>query len=119
MTEEFEKLRKLLASLEKRATALDARLAKLEGKTDQYTPRTMAIMREGIPLEIFSRSALIENEFEVIGQYPYDMHDRERGQVERSIDIHAMKDSVYTVPPNGGARSGESWPERSHILAAA
>jgi hypothetical protein len=114
--DEYEGLRKKIAALEERAGALERRYEKLVGKADEFTPRINAIMRGGIPLEIFSRQSLIEADFDVFGIYPFDYINKERGITERSVDIYATKDSTYTVPEGSGKRSGESWPERSHLL---
>ncbi len=116
MADETDALRKKVAELERRAETLEKRYDRLVGKAESFTPRATAIEREGIPLEIFCRLALLENGYEVFGLYHYDMHDRERGIVERSVDVYAVKDSVYSVPADGGRRAGESWPERNHLL---
>lgn len=116
MADATDTIRKKLAELEKRAETLEKRYDRLLGKAEAFTPKATAIDREGIPLEIFCRLALLENGFEVFGLYHYDMHDRERGAVERSADVYAAKDSVYTVPADGGPRAGESWAERNHLL---
>lgn len=115
--EELEKFRQQLNSMEKRANSLEKRYEKLVGKADEYIPRTNAIMREGLPLEIFSRLSLIDSEYEVFPIYPFDYNSRDNGEVERSVDIYACKDSTYTVPDDGGRMAGQSWAERDHILA--
>lgn len=114
--DEVESLRKKIVALEKRANSLDKRYDKLIGKVDEFIPRTNAIMREGLPLEIFSRLSLINAEYDVFSIYPFDYYSREKGLIERSIDIYASKDSTYTVPEDGGRMAGQSWPERDHLL---
>jgi hypothetical protein len=110
MSDDIEGPRKTIAALEKRAETLEKRYDRIVGKADEFVPKTTAIMREGIPLEIFTRLSLINSDFEVIGIYPYDYISRERDAVERSVDIYASRDSVY---------SEEGKPplyERNHLL---
>lgn len=116
IADDVENLRKRLQGLEARADNLQNRYEKLIGKADEFTPRTNAIMRAGIPLEIFSRQSLIEANFEVFGIYPFEYINRQNELTERSVDIYGARDTVYTVPEGSGQRSGESWPERIHLL---
>jgi hypothetical protein len=67
-------------------------------------------MREGIPLEIFTRLSLVNSDFEVIGIYPYEYISRERDAVERSVDIYASRDSVYSE------EGKQPLYERNHLL---
>lgn len=48
--EDIEQLRRLLANLEKRAETLEKRYDRLVGKAEEFAPRAISIMREGIPL---------------------------------------------------------------------
>lgn len=114
--DELERLKKQISELAAKAEALEKRYSRLIGKVDGYVPRTTSIMREGLPLEIFSRAALMERDFRVFGLYPYQYFSENQTDVERSIDIYAMRDSVYTVPDGQGRMSGKSWPERNHLL---
>ena len=88
MADDSDAFRKKIAELEKRAETLEKRFARLVGQADQFAPRTTSIMREGIPLDIFSRLALLENDFEVFGSYAYTLYDKDRDEVERSVDIY-------------------------------
>jgi hypothetical protein len=114
--DELERQKKQFSELAAKLEALEKRYSKLIGKVEEYVPRTTAIMREGLPLEIFSRMALMERDFQIFGLYPYQYFSESQTAVERSIDIYAMRDSVYTVPDGRGLMSGESWPERNHLL---
>jgi hypothetical protein len=71
-------------------------------------------MREGIPLEIFARQALINERFEVFGIYPYEYYNRERDISERSVDIYASRDSAYASADDPAGRRGRL--ERNHLL---
>jgi hypothetical protein len=114
--DELERQRKQIAELATKLEALEKRYNRLIGKVDGYVPRTTAIMREGLPLEIFSRMALKERDFTVFGLYPYRYFSESQAAVERSVDIYAVRDSVYTVPEGRGNLSGKSWAERNHLL---
>lgn len=111
-----EELRNKLVVLERRADNLEKKFDRIVGKSDEYVPRTTALMREGIPLEIFSRIAIIDGGFSVFGTYPFKYFNNKENYIERSVDIYAMRDSVYTVPDGKGRMSGQSWPERDHLL---
>jgi hypothetical protein len=113
MDEKVDALRKSIAALEKRAETLEKRYDRIVGRADEFVPKTTAIMREGIPLEIFTRLALINNNFEVFGIYPYEYISRERDTIERSVDVYAVRDSVYS------ADGGVPLPERNHLLVEA
>jgi hypothetical protein len=113
---DFEKQQKRIAELDKKLDALEKRYNKLLGRADEYIPRTTATMREGLPLEIFSRMAPIERDFRVLGLYAYSYFSKSESVVERSIDIYAVRDSTYTVPEGHSKMSGKSWPERDHLL---
>jgi hypothetical protein len=114
--DELERQGKQLAELAKKLEALEKRYDRLIGKVDHYVPRTTAIMREGLPLEIFSRMALLKSDFQVFGLYRYVYFSESQMPVERSVDIYAVRDSVFTVPQGQGRMSGQSWPERNHLL---
>jgi hypothetical protein len=114
--DEAESLRKTIVELEKRASSLEKRYEKLIGKADEFVPRTTAIMREGVPLEIFSRLSVIQQGYEVFGTYSFIYNSAAKDFIERSVDIYAVRDSVYAVPEGEGRLSGQSWPERDHIL---
>lgn len=111
-----EILRKALAALEKRAEILEKRFDRIIGKADEFTPRTSAIMREGVPLEIYSRLSLMNAGFDVHGIYSFPYRTTESQDIERSVDVYAVRDSVYTFPEGKGRMSGQSWPERTHVL---
>jgi hypothetical protein len=112
----IEKMRATIASLETRTKNLDERLARILGKFDEFAPRTQSIMREGVPLEIFSRLALMHAGYDVFGTYSFVYKNGESTEIERSVDIYAVRDSVYTVPEGKRKISGQSWPERQHML---
>ncbi len=114
--DELDRLRKQISEFAAKMEALEKRYSKLIGKIEGYVPRTTATMREGLPLEIFSRMALMERDFKVFGLYPYQYFSESQTAVERSVDIYAMRDSIYTVPDGRGHMSGKSWPERNHLL---
>jgi hypothetical protein len=114
--DELERLKKQASELATKLEALERRYSRLIGKVDEYVPRTTAIMREGLPLEIFSRMALMERDFQVFGLYPFQYLSESQTAVERSVDMYAVRDSVYTVPEGRGRMSGQSWPERNHLL---
>lgn len=112
----LESLRKTLVALEKRAEVLEKRYDRIIGKADQFVPRTSAVMREGVPLEIYSRLSLMNAGFDVHGIYSFVYRTTESQDIERSVDVYAVRDSVYTVPEGKGQMSGQSWPERMHVL---
>lgn len=113
---EPEKLRKQIARLEARAGSLEKRLDRILGKMDGYTPRSTAIARTGLPLEIFTRLALIEADYVVHGAYPFLYHSIGREPLERSIDIYASRDSTYVTPDGASPRAAKSREERDHLL---
>lgn len=114
--ESIEKLRQKLAALERRESELSKKYDRLIGKVDKFDPEINALMREGLPLELFTRVALLESHYEVHGYYPFYRNNTDGTKVERSVDIYASRDSTYTVPEGKGSRSGESWPERNNLL---
>ncbi len=111
-----EELRRQIAKLEERAESLAKRFARYETGLEKSPPMLASVMREGVPLEIFTRLALIEAGFAVHGFFQYHSFNSDGTFIERSVDIHATRDSTYTVPPDRGARAGKSWPERNHLL---
>jgi hypothetical protein len=119
MGQRQEGLRKRLAELEARVEAVRRQLAKIEPSAENLTPMLSAVMREGIPLEIFTRLALIEAGYTVAGHYPFKYYNLDGTWIERSVDIYGTKDRTYTVPPDSGRRSGQSWPERAHLVVEA
>lgn len=111
-----EELRQQIAKLEERAQNLGKRLARYEAGLEKSPPMLASVMREGVPLEIFTRLALIEAGFTVHGFFQYHSLNSDGSQIERSVDIYVSRDSTYTVPLDRGSRAGESWPERNHLL---
>ncbi len=116
ITEQFEQMRKKLAVLEQRESELTKRIDRLVGKLGAFDPELNALMREGLPLDLFTRSALLSKKYEVHGYYPYHLFNTDGSSVERSIDIYASHESIYTVPEDGGRLAGQSWPERNNLL---
>ncbi|MFZ5865772.1 MAG: hypothetical protein ACOYXY_07825 [Thermodesulfobacteriota bacterium] len=114
--ERIEKLRKKLAELERKELDLSKKFDRLIGKTNKFDPELNAIMREGLPLELFTRAALLANDYQVHGYYSFHLMNQDGSKTERSIDIYASRKSTYTVPPGKGSRSGETWPERNNLL---
>jgi hypothetical protein len=116
ISEKFEELRAKLLTLEKRETELTKRVDRIVGKLDAFDPEINALMREGLPLDLFTRVALLTNKYDVHGYYPYHLINLDGTKVERSIDIYASREGIYTVPEGEGARAGQSWPERNNLL---
>ena len=115
-SEELESFRKKLDALEQRESDLGKRIDKLVGKLDGFDPELNALMREGLPLDLYTRTALITNGYEVHGYYPYHLLNTDGIRVERSIDIYASRESIYTVPADGGRLTEKSWLERNNLL---
>ena len=113
--QELLKLRKQIAKLEDRAQSVEKRFDRIVRKMDAYAPRSTAIARTGLPLEISTRLALLEAEYEVHGDYPFLYHSIGREPLERSVDIYASRDSTY-VAPEDSPRAGTSHEERDHLL---
>ncbi len=116
ISEQLEQMRKKLAGLEQRELDLTKRIDRLVGKLDAFDPELNALMREGLPLDLFTRSALLSKKYEVHGYYPYHLFNTDGSSVERSIDIYASHESIYTVPEDGGRLAGQSLPERNNLL---
>jgi hypothetical protein len=111
-----EELRQQIAKLEERVESLGKRLARYEIGLEKAPPMLASVMREGVPLEIFTRLALIEAGFLVRGFFQYHSFNSDGSSIERSVDVYATRDSTYTVPADRRSRAGESWPERNHLL---
>ncbi|HEY0868864.1 MAG TPA: hypothetical protein VGD55_00555 [Acidothermaceae bacterium] len=107
-----------LSKLEARVETATKQLARLEGGTEKFGPMLTSVMREGIPLEVFTRMALADSGYKVHGRYLYKFYNSD-GWIERSVDVYATQERTFTVPPDGGRQAGESWPERDHLLVEA
>jgi hypothetical protein len=114
--EEIERLRKKLSGLEERERELSNRLYRLTGRIGNVDPELTAFMREGLPLELFTRASLLDNGYEVHSYYLYHLINPDGSKTERSVDIYASGEITFTVPEGEGLMSGKSWPERNSLL---
>ena len=112
----LEEFRRKLSKLEQRESELAKRVDRLLGRVEKFDPELNALMREGLPLDLFTRAALLARKYDVHGYYPYHYANLDGSPIERSVDIYASRDSIYTVPEGVGPRAGESWPERDNLL---
>jgi hypothetical protein len=114
-----EELRQKIAKLEERAENLRKQFARHELGMEKWSPMLASVMREGVPLEIFTRLALIDAGFSAHGLFQYHSFNSDGSFIERSVDIYATRENTFTVPADRGQRAGESWPERNHLIVEA
>jgi hypothetical protein len=116
--ERIAKVSSQLTKLEGRAERTDARLEELEHRATIADPGLRHLMRDGLPLEYFTRLKLAERGYEVKGTYFYKFHNEDTASwIERSVDVLASRLSRFVVPETQGTRrAGESWPECVHLL---
>jgi len=114
--EDLERLRTQIARIEERARRLQGIVDDLTGRVEAFDPMLDGSSRAGLPLEVFTRLAVMGAGFHVEGSFSF-MAPNEDGakSVDRSVDTHALCRSAHVVPPNDW-HPGFTVNETDHLL---